>query len=246
MYFFFHLITGLVIGYALGDRFDNRFVVLACAVGAVLPDLVDKPLGHLILGEEIGNGRIFLHTLLFLLIAVTIGLCALLRKRSPHLVALGVGVGSHQVLDLMWEQPREWFYPLLGSFTPLDHEDWFLEAFIQELQNPAEWVSFFLLCILLLPIGLPAIGIWINQRFGGSLRRIALISVPVLILAGLYVLQRGLREHYTVITGWDEPLYNVLGGVVVIIAGFAAWRFSKRSLPLGSPEVAATFNDQRQ
>ncbi len=246
MYFFFHLITGLVIGYVLGDRFDNRFVVLACAVGAVLPDLVDKPLGYLILGEEIGNGRIFLHTLLFLLIVVTVGLFALWRQRSPLFLALGIGIGTHQVLDLMWEQPREWFYPLLGSFTPLDHEDWFLKALIQELQNPAEWISFFLICLLLLPIILPSVGNWINQRFGRSLRRIALISVPVLVLGGLYVLQRGLREHYTVITGWDEPLYNVLAGVVVIIAGITALRFSRRSLPLGSPEVAANFNDKRQ
>lgn len=45
----------------------------AILVGSVLPDIIDKPLGGIILKDTIGNGRIYAHTLLFLLSLFVIG-----------------------------------------------------------------------------------------------------------------------------------------------------------------------------
>ena len=36
-------------------------------IGSLLPDIIDKPVGQLIFRETFSNGRIFSHTLLFLL-----------------------------------------------------------------------------------------------------------------------------------------------------------------------------------
>lgn len=42
-------------------------------IGSLLPDIIDKPLGHLLFREALSNGRTYGHTLLFLLLISTIG-----------------------------------------------------------------------------------------------------------------------------------------------------------------------------
>jgi hypothetical protein len=37
-------------------------------LGAILPDLIDKQIGRILLGESVANGRLFGHTLLFVLL----------------------------------------------------------------------------------------------------------------------------------------------------------------------------------
>lgn len=46
---------------------------LFIAIGAILPDLIDKPIGRILLGESVANGRLFGHTLLFVLILLMLG-----------------------------------------------------------------------------------------------------------------------------------------------------------------------------
>ncbi|WP_052292171.1 metal-dependent hydrolase [Methanosphaerula palustris] len=75
--------------------------VLPCIVGGLLPDLIDTPLSLLILSGSVGSGRIFSHSLLFLLVLVIVGWVLLSRYRTPALLAVAIGVASYQVLDLM-------------------------------------------------------------------------------------------------------------------------------------------------
>lgn len=42
--------------------------------GAILPDLIDKPVGEIILSQSRSNGRLFAHMLLFAFILLFIGL----------------------------------------------------------------------------------------------------------------------------------------------------------------------------
>ena len=51
------------------------------AFGAVLPDLIDKPIGSILFTDYYGTGRIYAHTLLFAA-AVLFGVMALTRRGS--------------------------------------------------------------------------------------------------------------------------------------------------------------------
>jgi len=88
-------------------------------IGGLLPDIIDKPLGHLVMPEN--NGRIFAHSLLFFMVLFSIGLA------RPRMMPLAYGVGSHLVLDSMFMDPTTALWPLLGPFpsTDFDPSGWF-------------------------------------------------------------------------------------------------------------------------
>lgn len=110
MYVLGHLGIGLglawLLTYRRPDAVDYRLVLL----GAVLPDIVDKPLGAL-LGLE---SRLWAHTLLFLAGLVLLGFLPRLRG----LQWIGFGVGTHLLLDLIWDQPNVILWPFAGPFLP--------------------------------------------------------------------------------------------------------------------------------
>ncbi|WP_196769050.1 metal-dependent hydrolase [Neomoorella thermoacetica] len=61
------------------ELIDYRLVL----IGSMLPDIIDKPLGGVIFKETLGNGRIYAHTLVFLLFAWAAGLLWWRRYRRP-------------------------------------------------------------------------------------------------------------------------------------------------------------------
>ncbi len=68
MFIFGHIGITLGIFYLLNTLFSkNSFLATVpyIVIGSLLPDIIDKPLGRIILAETIGSGRIFAHTLLF-------------------------------------------------------------------------------------------------------------------------------------------------------------------------------------
>jgi len=83
--------------------FDYRLVM----VGALLPDLVDGPLG----------GARVLHTLVFSVALLALVMLATRRRRAlrRHLLALPVGTFLHLVLDGMWAQTKVFWWPLFGT-----------------------------------------------------------------------------------------------------------------------------------
>jgi len=95
----------------LGQRaykVDPRLLML----GAVLPDMIDKPLGHLLL--PMNNGRIFAHTLLFAVVILCAGI--VFRKLMP----LSLGVSFHHLFDDLYLDPRTALWPLMGPFPTSD------------------------------------------------------------------------------------------------------------------------------
>jgi len=108
-------------------KIDFRVVVVL----AMLPDLLDKTLGHFLLPDYLSNGRIFAHTLLFLLVTAllfAIGLRALAWVYVFPVLA-------HQLFDLMWEDPRTWFWPAFGlDFEWMGVDPWGL--WFHELLDP--------------------------------------------------------------------------------------------------------------
>lgn len=89
-----------------GERFPVGFLL----VGALLPDLIDKPLGHALLPWD--NGRLWAHTLLFA--GLLIGLAVLTASRRVS--AVGLGTAIHQLLDQAWQDPASWLWPFAGPF----------------------------------------------------------------------------------------------------------------------------------
>ena len=97
-------------------RIDYRLV----ALGALLPDLIDKPLGRIILAETIGSGRIFAHTLLFgILLALTAYFIYLRTEDQKPLVLAGASF-CHLLEDQLWKSPEVLFWPLSGWSFPRD------------------------------------------------------------------------------------------------------------------------------
>ncbi len=83
MIFFGHIGITLLFAYLIfsifKEKIDYRFLI----VGAILPDLIDKPIGQYIFVSTFSNGRIFGHTILFVLLLAMIALYAE-RKYQVH------------------------------------------------------------------------------------------------------------------------------------------------------------------
>lgn len=108
------------------------------ALGGLLPDLVDKPLGHLVLGY--GHGRLWMHTLLATLAFAALALAGwrLSRRLGLVLAALALGVASHLVLDAMWGSPAILLWPLLGPMPRVPYDP---IQYVTVLAQPSIYLS---------------------------------------------------------------------------------------------------------
>jgi inner membrane protein len=118
---------------------------LFCAVGALLPDIIDKPVGHFLFGQVFGyNGRIFSHTLLFFIVILAVAGYLYLTRKNVWLLYLALGVLAHLILDSMWRTPQTLFWPLQGwSFPPekpTDLSHWVSNLYTGLLRNPMTYV----------------------------------------------------------------------------------------------------------
>ncbi|MEA2035839.1 MAG: metal-dependent hydrolase [Euryarchaeota archaeon] len=145
MLFFCHLLTGFVIGLVLSGLFKDRRAILFCSIGSILPDLIDKPLGHIILAGSLNDGRIFAHSLIGLMTICLLGIILWKQKGSPVLLYLVPGIISHVLLDAMWNIPINWFYPALGPFVQGYSQNYFCNMFFVEISSFSEWFFFIIL-----------------------------------------------------------------------------------------------------
>jgi len=98
---------------------DPRYLV----IGALLPDLIDKPLGYIVFASTISNGRTISHTLLFSLTLFVIGLYLYDKKSEIRILSLALGSFFHLMEDQMWKTPLTLFWPLLGWSFPKNSID---------------------------------------------------------------------------------------------------------------------------
>jgi membrane-bound metal-dependent hydrolase YbcI (DUF457 family) len=224
MYFFFHLFTGIVLGFVIGDLLRDRRWVIPCAFGAVLPDLIDKPVGQIIFAYSIGYGRIYAHTLLFFLLVLVAGLVVWNYRRTPAVCGIAVGILSHQVLDQMWLEQTNWLYPLLGPFQGHLSPDYINVLILGELNNPSEAVLAVLIgfCALLyVKYRQKILG---NTKSRAILKGSLLFSALILFILGGIILGRGMVGETLPFTSWSEPVEYLMGGIVLVLAAYAAWQ----------------------
>ena len=120
MFLLGHLGIGLglawLLAWTMPAKIDYRFVLF----GAILPDLIDKPLGF-VLGLQT---RLWAHTFLFLFGILALSFLPPLRAFR----LIGFGVATHLLLDMIWLQPNIVLYPLYGGYFPpaqFDVDRWF-------------------------------------------------------------------------------------------------------------------------
>ncbi|WP_088188422.1 metal-dependent hydrolase [Desulfosporosinus sp. FKA] len=95
-------------------RIDYRLVV----IGSLLPDLIDKPIGRILFRNRFESGRVYAHTLAFVLVLISIGLYRLYRYKKIGWLVLAGGSILHAIFDQMWMFPKILFWPFLsGAFN---------------------------------------------------------------------------------------------------------------------------------
>jgi len=162
------------IRYAFRDPLmDLRFL----ALGAVLSDIVDLPIG-VPLWERFETVRLFGHTMLFgvllMIVVLMVTRRGLWRKR---LILLPIGVLMHLGLDAMWQSPETLWWPFLGAeFAPAGIASYGSYA-IDVLTDPLMWLGEAVGLVYLVALWQKAdLGVSVNfRRFVAS----GVVSAPI-------------------------------------------------------------------
>lgn len=126
-------------------KIDFRVVVVL----AMLPDILDKLIGHVFLSEELNNGRIFAHSLLFLIVTAAMFGVSLRVWSWVYILP----VLTHQLFDQMWDGLHTWLWPVYGlAFEKKDMDPWSL--WLHELSDPyvivTEALGLLAICVIFL------------------------------------------------------------------------------------------------
>lgn len=135
--------------------FINGLDLRLLLVGSLLPDIIDKPIGLVILRESMSYGRIYAHTLLFLLLIALGGFWLYRLKHKQWLLTLAIGTASHLILDGMWATPIVLLWPLLGTAFPRqDVSNYFLQLLQDLMTQPDVLIGEIVGVIVALVIGI--------------------------------------------------------------------------------------------
>jgi membrane-bound metal-dependent hydrolase YbcI (DUF457 family) len=128
-------------GSRLSSFVKNHLDIRLLVIGSLLPDIIDKPVGQFFFRQTYSNGRIFCHTLLFLIVIILAGYCLYRVRRKTWLIVLSVGTFSHLVLDQMWLDYRTLLWPAYGlAFKKLDLTHWVQQQFYHLGADPTTYV----------------------------------------------------------------------------------------------------------
>ncbi len=125
---------------------DYRLV----AVGSMLPDIIDKPLSY-VLSETAVSGRIYAHSLLFLLLMLIIAVFSWRIHEKIGFLLVAGGVFVHEILDSMWLYPKTILWPLYGlSFHGGNPKAWVHFWWTELFHNPYVYVPEAVGCIIII------------------------------------------------------------------------------------------------
>jgi membrane-bound metal-dependent hydrolase YbcI (DUF457 family) len=118
---------------------DSAMDLRVLVFGAVLPDLIDKPIGSVFFTSYFDTGRIYAHTLLFAGVVLTVVMLATRRgsRARKQWMALPIGVLLHLLLDMPIDAETLW-WPVLGIRFPSFAEGALVDLVAYLLKSP--WV----------------------------------------------------------------------------------------------------------
>jgi inner membrane protein len=120
-----------------GNHIDIRVLIL----GSMLPDIIDKPVGKIFFPDTFSNGRIFSHSLLFMVVLAIAGLFLYRWRSWTWLLVLSFSTFIHLVLDEMWHDPETLFWPAYGlTFEKHELMNWGSDVLYALLHNPGVYV----------------------------------------------------------------------------------------------------------
>ena len=107
--------------------------------GAILPDLLDKPIGRIFFEDHFNTSRLWGHTLLFVTVLLVVIRLALRGSTARTWLILPIAALIHLMLDGMWNNPVTLFWPFFGTtFPPHPVERYWLDVLLRPWQHPAE------------------------------------------------------------------------------------------------------------
>ena len=216
MFFFFHLVVGAVLGLALaGWRKDTR-LLYAAILGSALPDLIDKPLGEVLLAQSLGYGRIYFHSLIIVCVLAITGVVLLRSRWGPAVLVTAAGMFLHQVFDEMWTEPVNWFWPFLGPFMVHHAYSSLLEGLIAEITAPSEWI-FFLALIIIVVVPLAG-NRRISAKYAVIIRSISTLLPLLLGAVAIIAFLVGIRILPVSVTGLAPASHNLVLAAGALIA----------------------------
>ncbi len=112
--------TLAIVRYVFKDpNMDLRFV----ALGSLLPDLVDKPIGSVLFVDHFQTGRVYGHALVAPVALLAVVMLATRRGSARRKALLGLPIGAllHLFLDGQWANPEGFWWPFLGLDFPEMH-----------------------------------------------------------------------------------------------------------------------------
>lgn len=146
MFVFGHLGIGLKLAQPFSRGLSRRAIIL----GALLPDLVDKPVFYAVraltgasspeaLRELVISGtRTFGHTAIFTFALALTGVA----RRDTWLAAVALGMGTHHLLDsVLTPTPNALLWPLMGWQFPLYPFEGPMQHFSAFFSGPLFWAE---------------------------------------------------------------------------------------------------------
>lgn len=136
-------------------KVDVRFLLL----GALIPDLIDMPIGTLGLSDRYSTSELWAHSLVAASVYMAVVLITTRRgRRRRAWMALGVAWLLHLLLDGMWFNEDVFLWPFLGWDLPSGPSPFWPEAWQRALADKWRWaleaIGIIYLCWLWLALGL--------------------------------------------------------------------------------------------
>jgi len=135
-----HLFIGLVFGCILNEMYHNKNIIVFCAIGSVLPDLVNKIPGHIFLSSTLYNARFYVQSLALFLLFLLAGLLIWKFYHSNSFLCVAVGIILHKITDT-WTLP-EWYFPLSGPYQAVLGKGYLQNMILREITSVTEWIFF--------------------------------------------------------------------------------------------------------
>ncbi|MCD4740968.1 MAG: metal-dependent hydrolase, partial [Desulfobacteraceae bacterium] len=101
-------LAGLIVP-SIRRHFDYRFI----ALGALLPDLIDKPIGRILFAESVASGYLVGHSLVFVIVIFIVGYALYRQRGNSHIIQVAGASFLHLVEDQMWNRPDRVLWPAL-------------------------------------------------------------------------------------------------------------------------------------